>query len=207
MRVSPFGHLRIKAYVRLPGAFRSLSRPSSAPSAKASALRSSSLDQSVSFDLFVLRFLAFYARTLLRSFPYVRRSFPAVMIFCYLNDNASIDVLRRSFLLLRLPILRVHKFPPFGFRSCSARLSYMRFSRCVGTCVSLPFRPSTVEHFFFCSGGHLLSHAVSSIVPSAAQIFTVVFGMGTGVASARIATRQNFQCKNHFLTFRSLLSL
>ena len=64
MRVSPFGHLRIKAYVRLPGAFRSLSRPSSAPSAKASALRSSSLDQSVSFDLFVLRFLAFYARTL-----------------------------------------------------------------------------------------------------------------------------------------------
>ena len=87
MRVSPFGHLRIKAYVRLPGAFRSLSRPSSAPSAKASALRSSSLDQ------FVLRFLAFYARTLLRSFPYVRRSFPAALIFCYLNDNASIDVL------------------------------------------------------------------------------------------------------------------
>ena len=64
MRVSPFGHLRIKAYVRLPGAFRSLSRPSSAPSAKASALRSSSLDQSVSFDLFVLRFFAVLARTL-----------------------------------------------------------------------------------------------------------------------------------------------
>ena len=84
-----------------------------------------------SFDLFVLRFLAFYARTLLRSFPYVRRSFPAVLIFCYLNDNASIDVLRRSFLLLRLPILRVHKLPLFSFSSCSARLSYMRFSRCV----------------------------------------------------------------------------
>ena len=43
------------------------------------------------------------------------------------------------------------------------------------------------------SGSRLLSHAVSSIVPSAARIFTVVFGMGTGVASARIATRQNFQ--------------
>ena len=39
-------------------------------------------------------------------------------------------------------------------------------------------------------GIHLLSHAVSSIVPSAARIFTVVFGMGTGVTSARIATRQ-----------------
>ena len=41
------------------------------------------------------------------------------------------------------------------------------------------------------SGSRLLFHAVSSIVPSAARIFTVVFGMGTGVPSARIATRQN----------------
>ena len=38
MRVSPFGDLRIKGYLRLPEAFRSLSRPSSAPGAKASAL-------------------------------------------------------------------------------------------------------------------------------------------------------------------------
>ena len=47
------------------------------------------------------------------------------------------------------------------------------------------------------SGSRLLCHAVSSIVPSAARIFTVVFGMGTGVASARIATRQNLsKCSN-----------
>ena len=39
-RVSPFGYLRIAGYLRLPGAFRSLSRPSSAPGAKASTLRS-----------------------------------------------------------------------------------------------------------------------------------------------------------------------
>ena len=39
-RVSPFGHPRIKGYLLLPAAFRSLSRPSSALSAKASALRS-----------------------------------------------------------------------------------------------------------------------------------------------------------------------
>ena len=58
--------------------------------------------------------------------------------------------------------------------------------------MSLPFRPSTVEHFFFCSGGHLLSHAVSSIVPSAVQVLTVVFGMGTGVSPARIAARSFF---------------
>ena len=39
-RVSPFGHLRIKAYVQLPVAYRSLSRPSSALDAKAFPLRS-----------------------------------------------------------------------------------------------------------------------------------------------------------------------
>ena len=38
-RVSPFGHLRVKACLRLTVAFRSLPRPSSAPSAKASSLR------------------------------------------------------------------------------------------------------------------------------------------------------------------------
>ena len=37
-------------------------------------------------------------------------------------------------------------------------------------------------------GSHLLSHAVSSIVPSAAQVLTIVFGMGTGVSPERIAT-------------------
>ena len=39
-RVSPFGHLRINAHLQLPEAFRSLSRPSSAPDAKAFPLRS-----------------------------------------------------------------------------------------------------------------------------------------------------------------------
>ena len=38
------------------------------------------------------------------------------------------------------------------------------------------------------SGSRLLSHAVSSIVPSAAWVLTVVFGMGTGVPPKRIAT-------------------
>ena len=39
-RVSPFGNLRVNAYVQLTAAYRSLSRPSSAPDAKASPLRS-----------------------------------------------------------------------------------------------------------------------------------------------------------------------
>ena len=51
------------------------------------------------------------------------------------------------------------------------------------------------------SGSRLLFHAVSSIVPSAARIFTVVFGMGTGVPSARIATRQIFQGSYLFLPY------
>ena len=43
-RVSPFGNLRIKAYLRLPEAYRCLSRPSSAPSTKASTVRPYSLN-------------------------------------------------------------------------------------------------------------------------------------------------------------------
>ena len=44
MWVSPFRYSRIKGYLLLPVTFRSLSRLSSALSAKASTLRSSSLD-------------------------------------------------------------------------------------------------------------------------------------------------------------------
>ena len=49
MRVSPFRHLRITGYLLLPEAFRSLSRLSSALSAKASTLRSFLLDLVYSF--------------------------------------------------------------------------------------------------------------------------------------------------------------
>src|SRR4028118_1693683 len=47
-RVSPFGHPRINAYVRLPEDYRSLSRPSSPVRAKASTVRPCSLDRIVS---------------------------------------------------------------------------------------------------------------------------------------------------------------
>ena len=48
--VSPFRDLRIKGYLLLPEAYRSLSRLSSALSAKASALRPSSLDLCMSIS-------------------------------------------------------------------------------------------------------------------------------------------------------------
>ena len=44
MGVPAFGHPRIEAYLQLPAAFRSLSRPSSAPNAKAFSICSSSLE-------------------------------------------------------------------------------------------------------------------------------------------------------------------
>ena len=44
-RVAPFGDPRIYGYLLLPEAFRSLSRPSSAPDAKAFPLRSFQLDR------------------------------------------------------------------------------------------------------------------------------------------------------------------
>ena len=47
--VSPFGNPRIEAYLQLPVAYRSLSRPSSAPDAKAFALCSLSLELSKIF--------------------------------------------------------------------------------------------------------------------------------------------------------------
>ena len=50
-RVPPFGNPRINAYLRLPLAYRSLSRPSSAISAMASTLRSCSLDLASSLRL------------------------------------------------------------------------------------------------------------------------------------------------------------
>ena len=40
----------------------------------------------------------------------------------------------------------------------------------------------------FQAGSHLLSHTVSSAVPSAAYVLTIVFGMGTGVSHKRITT-------------------
>ena len=61
-----------------------------------------------------------------------------------------------------------------GLEPPTSRLSGVRSNR-------LSYKP--IE-----SGTHLLSHAVSSIVPSADYVLTVVFGMGTGVSHKRIGT-------------------
>ena len=51
VRVSPFGNLWVEAYLQLPAAYRSLSRPSSAPDAKAFTLCSSSLELPIPYAL------------------------------------------------------------------------------------------------------------------------------------------------------------
>ena len=57
-RVSPFGNLPIKAHLRLPEAYRSLSRPSSALSAKAFPLRPLQLDLLVTDERFIRAVIA-----------------------------------------------------------------------------------------------------------------------------------------------------
>ena len=59
--VPPFGNLRIIAYLQLPGAYRCSSRPSAAPSAKASAVRSYSLNLSVKGINIYIAFFYFYS--------------------------------------------------------------------------------------------------------------------------------------------------
>ena len=54
MGVSPFGNPRIEAYLQLPAAYRSLSRPSSAPDAKAFTLCSLSLELSKIFLIYAV---------------------------------------------------------------------------------------------------------------------------------------------------------
>ena len=58
MSVSTFGYLRIEAHLQLPAAFRSLSRPSSAPDAKAFTLCSFSLE--LNQFSFLLNCLSFF---------------------------------------------------------------------------------------------------------------------------------------------------
>ena len=81
----------------------------------------------------------------------------------------------------------------------------------ISCCSSLPVfifklrQRICLRSFFFKFGGHLLSHTVSSAVPSAVQVLTIVFGMGTGVTPERIATKKF--CHPWWLNNRQRLTL
>ena len=119
----------------------------------------------------------------MRAFPLSRRS---LIHFCSVFISISQSLLALPFWVMGLSGLE----PP------TSRLSGVRSNR-------LSYKP--IE-----SGIHLLSHAVSSIVPSAAYVLTVVFGMGTGVSHKRIGTGNfHFQFRlpssaNHLTELRSL---
>ena len=90
--VSSFGNPRIEAYLQLPAAYRSLSRPSSAPDAKAFTLCSCSLElpsfaltfRSVRFS-FVLTWIAWVS--LKHGFSFAaKRFFPSCFVSLRLTD-------------------------------------------------------------------------------------------------------------------------
>ena len=81
MSVSTFGHLRVEAYLQLTVAFRSLSRPSSAPDAKAFTLCSFSLELSFKHccSLVPLNCLSFWTF----SFRFVNSLWKGFILLCF----------------------------------------------------------------------------------------------------------------------------
>ena len=112
MRVSPFGNPRINGYLLLPVAYRSLSRPSSAPDAKAFPLRSFQLDlSSRKLAPFRFRFREnFISAPSLSSFA--ENSFSA-MLETGERGTLSLRRVRENLVLLR--IMQAHK----DFRNCN----------------------------------------------------------------------------------------
>ena len=76
-RVVPFGNPRIKGYLHLPAAYRSLSRPSSPPRAKASAMRPFLLSFTVALrlDIYFQRFdfYLLFVHHVIERFPYLSK--------------------------------------------------------------------------------------------------------------------------------------
>ena len=92
--VSPFGHLRISAYLLLPVAFRCQSRPSSPISAKASTVRSLFLNLTIFFESKNhFRFLCEFKLSVLNSFFTLRQVLSNFQrsIFIYSNEPERIE--------------------------------------------------------------------------------------------------------------------
>ena len=170
-RVSPFRHPRIDGYVPLPAAFRSLSRLSSAPGAKASALCPSLLNRLLPAPRLAWRFLG-SSRALARLLW--------IPVPCAAPMGALPPASRRHFSLLdvrwglphRLVLFVSIRFsryswrplPPMGLSGLeppTSRLSGVRSNR-------LSYKPfflllfllfSCFFFFFLKSGSLLLSHA------------------------------------------------
>ena len=170
MWVSPFGYLRINGYLLLPAAFRSLSRPSSAPSARASALRPFCLTAPHTHSVACAGFFRNFRFSLV------------LYLFGYLSVSS-----------MSLPIRQLsltHSFFGIQFSRYFLRKLYASDP---SSGIRTPSRDLLKTYCFYRkSGSHLPSRETSLQVFSAVWVFTVVFGMGTGVAPLRIATGHIF---------------
>ena len=181
-QVSPFRDPRITGYLLLPAAYRSLSRLSSALSAKASTLRSFCLTAScplayghaVGHVLFILNefmFACLSACAFLCGYGSLNAPAGAADLIRIHLGCLDILISLECFVLYAVFKVRsgdgeIRTLDPLLARQVLSQLSYTPIN----------------------SGVHLLSHTVASIVPSAACVLTVVFGMGTSVSHRRIGT-------------------
>ena len=93
MSVSTFGNLRIEAYLQLPAAYRSLSRPSSAPDAKAFTLCSYSLELPSEFSSAVLFELLEFHWTFVLVFFFAVKRFDPFYVFSFRPVEIFISIL------------------------------------------------------------------------------------------------------------------
>ena len=126
------------------------------------------------------------AREQVRSFAYIRR------IYAFFLSSPAIEM--QAFLCPCLPVRPVNS--PHYFSDIVFVCSFQGTNGDgeIRTHDPLLARQvlSQLSYTPICVGAHLLSHTVSSIVSSAAQVLTIVFGMGTGVTPGRISTN-NFE--------------
>ena len=133
-RVSPFGNLRIKAHLRLPEAYRSLSRPSSALSAKAFPLRPLQLDQllsgylSISRIIRVISVLLAICSTIFRSYP---NNFQKNHLSLLLNFLSGITncFLYCCFCFRYYSVLKVQNFFAFSEILCRVSDFFLKFDQ------------------------------------------------------------------------------
>ena len=184
--VSPFRNRRIKGYLLLPGAYRSLSRLSSALSAKASTICSFMLDQIDSyrfkiwmsapsvvliwFRFYILNCFVVYRNHLVLILGYWLSliSIPRMSWYFIWYSMCSFQGTILTKILFRLDCTEQSSgkksFYPNPYRSLF--LSH-RCSACLHTSYEVQFL-ALYEVILYKSGSHLFCHTVTSIVSSAA---------------------------------------
>ena len=141
--VPAFGYLRIKAYLQLPVAFRSLSRPSSAPNAKAFSICSSSLELPSVYYLHNIgcSLLAWIAVIILYSylsFFWISRFSKIVSFTCF--DSIRISAYYGKTWFLNLLINLVSLYFCLSCMKTNFFVSFIRFS------MNIDFLNSMISH-------------------------------------------------------------